>query len=68
MNHAMGYHSMYRAMDTITGIETMHMLRKGQVPFINGKSENKNLVRFFCGLFDILVPDFDTNSNHKLAA
>ncbi|MBT5953798.1 IS6 family transposase, partial [bacterium] len=30
MNHAMGYHTMWHATTTITGVETMHMLRKGQ--------------------------------------
>jgi transposase-like protein len=37
MRQAMGFYSMITAEKTITGIETMHQLRKGQVPFIDGK-------------------------------
>ena len=31
MNHAMGYHSMWHAWATTTGVEIMHIIKKGQL-------------------------------------
>ena len=67
MNHAMGYHSMIHACITIAGVETMHMLRKGQVPWVFMKSEAQCARNFIHRLFDIGGPSFPTYLNRKSA-
>ena len=52
MNHAMGYHTMWNAWSTTTGVEIMHMLRKGQVPFLS-KESAQGIRNFIHRLFDI---------------
>ena len=62
MNHAMGFHSMISAEKTITGIETMHQIRKGQTPFMSKKDPQlcRNVVH---RLFDITGHIFPTYHN-----
>lgn len=52
MNHAMGYHTMWHAATTITGVETMHMLRKRQWAYYS-KQNTQSLWDFIHRLFDI---------------
>jgi len=65
MNHAMGYSSHNTATDTITGIETIHKLRKGQVPF-QSKREPQLLCNYIHRLFDIPGSIFPVYLNRKL--
>ena len=67
MNHAMGYHTMWHASATVTGVEIMHMLRKGQAYFVRGKKEPQHLCHFILRLFDIPVPYLPSYSNRKSA-
>ena len=62
MNHAMGYHTMWNTWATTTGVEVIHMLRKGQVPFIS-KKEPQVLRNFIHRFFDIKGPIFPTYYN-----
>ena len=64
MNHAMGYHTMWHAWATITGVEMMHMLRKGQVAFYSNK-EPQVLRNFIHRLFDCSGPIFPTYYNRN---
>ena len=63
MRQAMGFYSMITAEKTITGIETMHQLRKGQVPFIDGKKEPQCCRNFIHRCFGITGPIFPTVLN-----
>ena len=67
MNHAMGYHNILNAWATTTGVEIMHMIRKGQASFITGKSCAQQIVHFMHKLFDIPVPYLVSYSNRKSA-
>jgi transposase, IS6 family len=66
MNHTMGHHTIRHAATTITGVETMHMLRKGQVPFYNKKNV-QSLRDFIHRLFEITGSIFSMYSNRKMA-
>jgi transposase, IS6 family len=65
MTHAMGYHTMWYAHTTITGVETMHMLRKGQVTYYS-KKHAQSLRDFIHRLFDIIGSIFPLYSNRKI--
>ena len=65
--HAMGYHNILNAWATPTGVEIMHMIRKGQASFITGKSCAQKIVHFMHKLFDIPVPYLVSYSNRKSA-
>ena len=67
MNHAMGYQTMWHAWATITGVEIMHMLRKGQASFVSGKSEAQYLAHFILKLFDVTTPFLPRYFNRKNA-
>ena len=63
MRQAMGFFSMRTAEKTIAGIETMHQLRKGQVPFIDGKKDPQCCRNFIHRCFGITGPIFPTILN-----
>ena len=67
MNHAMGYHTMWHAWATTTGVEVMHMLRKGQAGYGPKPKEAQSMSLFILKLFDISAPFFTSYSNRKQA-
>ena len=67
MNHAMGYQTMWQAWATTTGVEVMHMIRKGQVRWVSGKEDNKQGRAFIHTIFGISAPNFNDQLAKNLA-
>ena len=67
MNHAMGYHTMWHAWATTTGVEVMHMLKKGQVSWSSRTKNAQSRCHFVLKLFGLIPPIFTSYSNRKHA-
>ena len=67
MNHAMGYHTMQHAWSTTTGVEVMHMLKKGQVSWSSSTKNTQSRCHFVHKLFGLTPPIFTSYSNRKQA-
>jgi len=67
MNHAMGYQTMWHAWATTTGVEVMHMIRKGQVRWVSGKQDSKQGRDFIHTIFGISAPNFNDQLSKNMA-
>ena len=67
MNHEMGYQTMWNAWATTTGVEVMHMLRKGQVRWVSGKEDSKQGSDFIHTIFGISASDFNNQLTKNMA-
>ena len=67
MNHAMGYHSMWHAWATTTGVEIMHMIKKGQLSWHSSAKNVQSRCHFVHKLFGLMPPIFTSYSNRKPA-